>query len=130
MNRFILASLLMLAGCGDDIVSKENSPKISTIQTESLTLSIPQTLFAETLFDVGIAFDRPISNLKGELTGVSMDMGKVPLFFKEINGELNVYSTKVLLGACALPVMQWRLSLVWQENGKTQYFEQVITVQR
>ena len=130
MKRFILASLLMLTGCGDDIANKENSPKISTFQTEYLTLSIPQTLFAETLFEVGIAFDHPISNLKGELTGVSMDMGKVPLFFKDIDGELNVYSTQVLLGACALPVMQWRLSLTWQENDKPQYFEQIITVQR
>jgi hypothetical protein len=95
-----------------------------------LALTIPQELYAETLFDVGITFDQPVSNIKGELTGISMDMGKVPLFFTSNNQDLTAYSTKVLLGACALPVMQWRISLTWQENGKTQYFEQSITVQR
>ena len=130
MKPIILASLLILTGCYDTVDKTENTHKINTFQSDSLALTIPQELYAETLFDVGITFDQPVSNIKGELTGISMDMGKVPLFFTSNNQDLTAYSTKVLLGACALPVMQWRISLTWQENGKTQYFEQSITVQR
>ncbi|MGB0898558.1 MAG: hypothetical protein ACPGSN_04835 [Psychrobium sp.] len=130
MKPLILTSLLILAGCDNDINKSDNTSKINTFQSEALTITIPQQLYAETLFDVGIVFDQPVTHVKGELTGISMDMGKVPLFFKSINQDLKVYSTKVLLGACALPVMQWRLSLTWQENGKTQYFEHTIRVQR
>ena len=130
MKPLILASLLILAGCDNDVNQSDNTHKISTFQSEALTLTIPQKLVAETLFDVGIVFDQPVTHVRGELTGISMDMGKVPLFFKAVNHDLKTYSTKVLLGACALPVMQWRLSLTWQENGKTQYFDHTITVQR
>lgn len=130
MKPIILASLLIITGCYDTVDKTDKPHKINTFQSDSLTLTIPYELYAETLFDVGITFDHPVSNIKGELTGISMDMGKVPLFFTSNNQDLTAYSTKVLLGACALPLMQWRLSLTWQENGKTQYFEQSITVQR
>lgn len=56
-------------------------------------------------------------SVTGELTGVSMYMGKVPLRFSQQQG---VWQAEFLLGACSDPKMLWQLQLqVQYADGQT-----------
>ena len=48
---------------------------------------------------------------QAEVTGVSMSMGTIPLSFNAIDGQLQLYSTEMVLGACSQPRMKWQLQL-------------------
>ena len=64
-----------------------------------------------------------VSMLSGELTGVSMFMGRVPLRFNKITE--NQWQAVFLLGACSDPHMQWQLVLQWQDaQGKNHTLKQ------
>ena len=64
-----------------------------------------------------------ISMLSGELTGVSMYMGRVPLRFSKQTE--NQWQAVFLLGACSDPDMQWQLVLHWQDaQGKNHTVKQ------
>lgn len=49
-----------------------------------------------------------VLSVSGELTGVSMYMGKVPLRFSQHGG---IWQAEFLLGACSDPDMLWQLQL-------------------
>ncbi|MGB0833031.1 MAG: hypothetical protein ACPGR2_00765 [Psychrobium sp.] len=130
MKRILLASLLALAGCNDMQDAQTEKTQYQTFQVEHVTLSIPVEMRAEELFEVRVSFNGEVSNLQAKLEGISMDMGIVPVFFQRDNDNKNTFATKVLLGACALPVMEWRLTMTWQEAGKPKFYQQSINVER
>jgi hypothetical protein len=47
-------------------------------------------------------------NVNGELSGVAMYMGKIPLRFSKKN---NSWQAEFLLGACTDPAMLWQIEL-------------------
>ena len=58
----------------------------------------------------------------GELTGVSMYMGRIPLRFTQ-QGE--IWQAEFLLGACSDPNMQWQLHLQLEfSDGKKRTIKQ------
>ncbi len=48
---------------------------------------------------------------EAEVTGLSMNMGTIPLLFKAVDGHPQLYSTEMVLGACSQPKMKWQLQL-------------------
>lgn len=130
MKRILLASLLALTGCNDIQNQATEKAIYQTFKSEFVTLSIPAELRAEELFDIRASFSGEVSNVQAKLEGISMDMGIVPVFFNPDESNKSSYATKVLLGACALPVMEWRLTMTWQEAGKARFYQQNINVVR
>lgn len=60
--------------------------------------------------------------VSGEIVGVSMYMGKVPLIFSHESGN---WQAEFLLGACSDPRMKWQIILTVEfENGKKQTVKQ------
>ncbi|KUM53797.1 hypothetical protein [Rheinheimera sp. EpRS3] len=63
-----------------------------------------------------------VFSVSGELTGVSMYMGKVPLRFSQHQG---MWQAEFLLGACSDPDMLWQLQLEVQfADGKKRILKQ------
>jgi len=63
-----------------------------------------------------------VINVSGELSGVSMYMGKVPLRFSQHKG---IWQAEFLLGACSDPDMLWQLQLEIQfADGQTRKLTQ------
>lgn len=61
-----------------------------------------------------------VLSVSGELTGVSMYMGEVPLRFSQLEG---VWQAEFLLGACSDPDMLWQLQLeIRFADGQTRKF--------
>lgn len=59
---------------------------------------------------------RQVQPLVAEVVGVSMYMGRIPLIWQEATAEpadsnLSVWETRLLLGACSDPNMQWMIRL-------------------
>lgn len=48
---------------------------------------------------------------EAEVTGLSMNMGTIPLLFKAVDGHPQLYGTEMVLGACSQPKMKWQLQL-------------------
>lgn len=130
MKRILLASLLVLMGCNEAQNQIPESIASQTFESEQLTLTVPQTMRAEELFEMHASFNGEVSNIQANLEGISMDMGIVPVFFQPATNKENAYATKVLLGACALPVMEWRLTMTWEESGQPKFYQQSINVIR
>ena len=130
MKRILLASLLALAGCNEAQYHGSEHIPFQAFESEQVTLFVPQTMRAEELFDMRVSFNSEVENVQAKLEGISMDMGIVPVFFRPDHDNKNTFATKVLLGACALPVMEWRLTLTWQEAGKAKFYQQSINVTR
>lgn len=58
----------------------------------------------------------------GEVIGVSMYMGRVPLQFSR---QQNIWQSEFLLGACSDPDMQWQLQLEFEyANGEKRTLKQ------
>ena len=48
---------------------------------------------------------------QAEVIGLSMSMGTIPLLFKAVDGQPELYTAEMVLGACSQPQMQWQLQL-------------------
>ena len=60
--------------------------------------------------------------IKGEIVGVSMYMGKVPLIFSHESGN---WQAEFLLGACSDPKMKWQIVLTVEfADGRKQTVKQ------
>ncbi|MEH8017708.1 hypothetical protein MN202_10715 [Rheinheimera muenzenbergensis] len=55
-----------------------------------------------------------LTAVSGELTGVNMYMGRVPIRFSQL--AANSWQAEFLLGACSEPDMQWQLVLQLQDQ--------------
>lgn len=79
------------------------------LDVDGLRLSVsPGHVPVETVLTLTLRADG-LSAVTGELTGVTMYMGTVPLRFSQI--AENQWQAEFLLGACSEPDMQWQLML-------------------
>lgn len=128
MRVLVVLITFMFVACTDNPVQPTDKKDAIVINNDDIHFSYPNSIQAETLFVLNTRFPAEVTNLQAKMTGISMDMGVVPIIFKKrIN---NAYQAQVLVGACALDIMQWRLVITWQQDGKIKYFEQVLNVTR
>lgn len=126
MNKFIKAiSLLgflvfLLQACQP--VAKDSSPQVLW-QTDSLMLTVaPGNILVETPLLLSMQSAEPISVISGELQGVSMYMGRIPLQWQQVEGG---WQSTFLLGACSDPNMRWQLALLLQYADGRQIRQQI-----
>ena len=113
---FILLICIDLVACNPNIEQQPNSPKIVTFDKYRLMYT-PGQLIPETLLELQIQGE-DIANVQGEIVGLDMSMGKIPLFFrKDAQGN---FSAQFLLGVCSEPDMFWQLKLkITDSKGNT-----------
>ena len=108
-----LVLLFLLIACNSesekDVISsacKENKP-CNYSGDYSIWLD-NESISPETEFIVKFKAPEQINIKQAKLEGVNMYMGSIPLMFEYKDG---VWQSKAMLGACAEPIMQWRLRL-------------------
>ena len=110
--QFIAGLLLLslISGCDrqlqPDRVVAERVVVLGDLQLKISPGHIP----VETLLTMQLHSQQPLTQVSGELTGVSMYMGRIPLRFSRDAGT-GVWQTNFMLGACSDPKMTWRLTL-------------------
>jgi hypothetical protein len=81
----------------------------------------PGQLKPETLLELAID-GMDIKSVRGEIVGLDMSMGKIPLFFKQNSQQQ--FAAQFLLGVCSDPDMYWQVQItVTRQDGS----EQLIT---
>ncbi|MBZ9610940.1 hypothetical protein [Rheinheimera maricola] len=109
-----------LSGC-QPIDTAPGTPLI-LLQDSQLQLQlIPEHAPVETLLQLQL-ISSELASVTGELNGVTMYMGRVPLRFSR-QGKL--WQADFLLGACSDPEMQWQVQLELEFiNGKKRSIKQ------
>lgn len=130
MKALLMILVLALSACSEAPKSDKTAVKTHRVSTDEISIALPVILKAEEIFNLEVTFASSVSEISGKLTGVSMDMGRVPVMFEQTNAIDNRFIAQILLGACALPTMQWRLEITWHVDGQTKYFDQLIMVSR
>ena len=131
MKRLFTLFIFLFFGCSEAPQEPTQSIKKQRVSTSDLTLVFPLKIKAENLFNIDLKLPQMATIQSAKLVGVSMDMGIVPIIFLPLaEPKESRYQADVLLGACALPIMQWRLEVIWRINGQNKYFDQLITVSR
>lgn len=119
----LLFSVLVLVACQP---SDNDSSQHPLLQTETLQLFIsPAAVPVETPLTMTLVAPADIVAVRGELQGVSMYMGRIPLQWRKAadtqseNGRVTTtqWHTTFLLGACRDPNMEWALQL-WLEDAR------------
>lgn len=126
MNNYIKAiSLLgflvfLLQACQP--AHKDSSEQVLW-QTDSLVLTVaPGSIVVETPLLLSMQSAEPISAISGELQGISMYMGRIPLQWQQVEGG---WQSTFLLGACSDPNMRWRLALLLEYTDGRQVRQQI-----
>lgn len=109
----LVAGLLLLAGvngCIDqsNAVAK-TADRVIVLEDIQLQLS-PGDIPVETLLNMQLKSQSPLVQVSGELTGVSMYMGRIPLRFT-LDPATGLWHADFMLGACSDPKMVWQLEL-------------------
>jgi len=117
MRLVILAWFIFaLTGCQPKI---KDSSQATLLQTPELQLLVsPAQIPVETPLTMTLQSKEALNSVTGELRGVSMYMGRIPLQWRQAeataNTETTVWIAEFFLGACSDPAMQWQLQL-WLE---------------
>lgn len=116
MLRFypLLLLLLTLSACSPERVVSSNSTTVYQDGPVTVQLSPADAPVETPLILIVIADD--ISAVSGNITGVSMYMGRIPLRFSRASEG---FAADFLLGACTDPKMLWQLELeILYRDGK------------
>ena len=110
---WLLVALTLLTACKP---SQKDSSEATLLQTETLHLQIsPSTIPVETPLTMSLDSHRELINVRGELRGVSMYMGRIPLQWRQravtTADEMALWQAEFFLGACSDPDMLWQLDL-------------------
>ncbi|WP_051219781.1 hypothetical protein [Rheinheimera baltica] len=108
MRLIYLIYLLLFTVIGCKPQQNMHSPALVLVNDTELVLQLdPGNAPVETplLLKLSVV---DVEKVTGELTGVSMYMGRVPLTFSKTNEG---WQAEFLLGACSDPKMVWQLSL-------------------
>lgn len=122
-----LSFLLLLPACTPE--PNDNSQQ-TLLQTAGLTLQIsPATIPVETPLLLTIKTSVDIQQVSGEVQGVSMYMGRIPLHWRKVSDtEGRLWQAEFLLGACTDPQMRWQLQLtLTKADGSIQLLQQEFT---
>lgn len=100
--------MLLLTGCQPK-ASLDDSEQLLYDST-GLRLTInPAHVPVESLLRLRLSSEQSFAAMTGEISGVSMYMGRIPVRFEKLSeGE---WQAEFLLGACTDPQMQWQLLL-------------------
>lgn len=96
-----------------------DSSQAELLQTATLQLAVsPARIPVETPLSMTLRSSETLRQVSGELKGVSMYMGRIPLQWRQAETtatpEINAWTTEFFLGACSDPTMLWQLDL-WLE---------------
>jgi hypothetical protein len=116
---FLLLITFVLMACSPAAKKVELARKVVDVAQYQLVYT-PGQPTPETLLELAIGGD--IKSVRGEIVGLDMSMGKIPLFFKQI--EQSQFVAQFLLGVCSDPDMFWQVRItVTKQDGS----EQVLT---
>jgi len=115
----IFACFLLISSCGETehIGNKLSSPECLSSQSKCvLSTEIGEfkvafdraELLTESPFQIYVVpqFPQETYVISAHIEGKDMFMGKIPLFFKESNGEL---IAETMLGSCSQRIMTWQM---------------------
>ncbi|CAM5194909.1 hypothetical protein [Alishewanella longhuensis] len=110
---FLSLLLLTLASCQPPL---KDSSQATLLQTPTLHLLVsPAQIPVETPLTMVLESATDLINVSGELRGVSMYMGRIPLQWRQAEvtaeRETAMWTAEFFLGACSDPDMQWQLEL-------------------
>ena len=110
----IMFFCVLLNGCQPPAV--DDSERIVVLEQYQLIYK-PAEQKPETLLTISIK-DEGIQSVRGEIVGLDMSMGTVPLFFSQ--SEDGAFVAQFLLGMCTDPKMYWQVKLlVTDKAGST-----------
>jgi len=106
--------------------------ELGLIRVEFSGETLQGKLKTELPFQISIQFDsvNPVDTLpsvQGHLEGITMFMGKLPVFFKE-NKVGNSLVAETLLASCHEEVMKWRLWLQLESNDADGVKQQTVFI--
>lgn len=112
MRFFVLAFYLFcLAACSEQ-KPQPQSEVLQLHQDEKASVSLsPADAPVEEVLNWTIELSEGWQIKQAEVTGVSMNMGTIPLLFKAVDGQAKLYQAEMVLGACSQPRMKWQLQL-------------------
>lgn len=77
----------------------------------------------EELIQVSLHTEQELSSLQGEIRGVSMYMGRIPVIWQQ--QDAHTWQAEVMLGACTDPNMVWELIIKKGSHSKRLPFQSV-----
>ncbi|MDP4537407.1 hypothetical protein Q3O60_14535 [Alkalimonas collagenimarina] len=117
-SLLVIILLLMLQACQPLQQNYDSELLLYGTTTEQLTIS-PANVPVESLLRLDFQTVDTVVAITGEIIGVSMYMGRIPLHFSELNATH--WRAELLLGACSDPAMEWRIIVTVQyASGKEQ----------
>lgn len=107
---FVLLLLALTSiSCSFDHAQQLPTTKLDLYQ-EKVFLWLPQQpLPAETALPLRLILAEGVSPQLSFVTGESMAMGRIPVQWQRVPGEVNEWQATLYLGACTEPQMQWRM---------------------
>lgn len=123
MRLVYLFFILLLSGLvGCQPASNVTESSLTLLTEPSLQLQLtPAHAPVETPLQLQLTAAEVV-NVSGQLSGVSMYMGKIPLRFSQ---NENKWHAEFLLGACSDPAMLWQLELELEfADGKKRMLKQ------
>lgn len=117
----ILVVIPLLLACNSE--TKKEVSHSSCIENKpcnysgGYTISLENELISpESEFIIKFKAPEKIKIQQAMLEGINMYMGSIPLFFEYKEG---VWQSNSMVGACAEPIMQWRLTVNFIDQGST-----------
>ena len=112
----VISLLFLLAFTACQPHTKDTS-QLLLLQTATLQLTLsPEHAPVETPLQLRLQSQKPLRAISGELQGISMYMGRIPLVWRQQAAEqpeaLTTWQAELFLGACSDPNMQWQLQLI------------------
>jgi len=116
--------ITLIGGCSGEEITRLNTcdEHCLTMENDNLRVIVnTQYILVEQAYQLSITSDQKISSIY--ITGVNMNMGKLPLIAQETkyeNGQY-YYRAPFLLGLCSEPDMLWMLTI--ESEQTTSRFE-------
>ena len=115
---FYLLSVFILLGCQPDPIYTEQSSTCHPNQLCNYSGGIAVALDKpdvqpETPFDLLLTLPEGWRVKNAKMTGVSMYMGMIPVFFEQKDHQ---WHAQTMVGACSSPNMMWQLSITLQRD--------------
>ncbi len=115
MRWLVLALCIpLVVACSDK--TSEPEPAVLTLHQDklaSVSLS-PAHAPVEEILSWSVSLAEGWQIKRAQVTGLSMNMGTIPLLFNTEAGSSNVFHAEMVLGACSQPKMKWQLQLILQ----------------
>ncbi len=107
----LLCSMLLVVSCSKPS-ERSASAVLSLYQDERFSVQLsPADAPVEQILTWKVQLADGWHIYSAKVTGVSMNMGTIPLQFDAVPGQSGLYHAEMVLGACSAPKMQWQLQL-------------------